>query len=90
MLIFLENLAGGTLIRVGSLIRHCIVEGPVLTSLYFPSSKKHEVFVKFVKEGLSFPAKEALLCKYITTYTAQFSPLLPPAGARQPARLRGA
>ena len=25
MLIFLENLAGGTLIRVGSLIRHCIV-----------------------------------------------------------------
>ena len=24
-LIFLENLAGGTLIRVGSLIRHCIV-----------------------------------------------------------------
>ena len=26
-LIFLENLAGGTLIRVGSLIRHCIVDG---------------------------------------------------------------
>ena len=49
-LIFLENLAGGTLIRVGLLIRHCIVEGPVLTSLYFPSSKKHEVFVKFVEE----------------------------------------
>ena len=24
-LIFLENIAGGTLIRVGSLIRHCIV-----------------------------------------------------------------
>ena len=35
MLIFLENLAGGTLIRVGSLIRHCIVIAKFLVNSEF-------------------------------------------------------
>ena len=45
-----------------------------MSSLYFPSSKKHKVFVKFVEKGFSFPAKEALLCEYRTTHTAQIFP----------------
>ena len=43
MLIFLENLAGGTLIRVGSLIRHCIVLKMTVFPTNFPHrySEKH-------------------------------------------------
>ena len=42
-----------------------------------------------MEKGFSFPAKEALLSEYRTTYTytAQIFLLLFPAGARQPARL---
>ena len=51
MLIFLENLAGGTLIRVDSLIRHCIVTN----CIYIIVESKEQMF-KWPLDGVSVQA----------------------------------